>query len=247
VKAVHKEKAEPSARSTAGRHAALTRALNDVVLDFSGFDDPKTTLQEALDHLAKRSPDKVSFLIDQRAFKAESAKGPELFIIQDGPIPPMRTTLAVILKQILANLPVQAVYRFRHGCVEITTVAAVRAELGLPEGRPLLPLVWETFHDTPLPEAFRRLADASDFNVVVDGRAADKVKEARVSAELSNVPVDTAVRLLADMNGLAPVRLDNVFYVTTPENAARLRAERHRAAAKPAAPPGPKPSGKAGK
>jgi hypothetical protein len=75
-----------------------------------------------------------------------------------------------------------------------------------------------------LDEALQDLATRTGFSIVVDVRTADK-KQTQVTANLANVPLDTAVLLLADMADLKPVLLDNVFYVTTPENAAKLRAE----------------------
>ncbi len=39
------------------------------------------------------------------------------------------------------------------------------------------------------------------------------------------MPLDTAVRILADMADLQPVIMDNVIYVTTRENAVRLEAD----------------------
>lgn len=116
-------------------------------------------------------------------------------------------------------------YIIRNDRIEITTQAAVRAELGIPANRPMLPLVWDTLENIPISEALRHLADQSGYNVVSDPRVADKIKTP-VTAELNNVPVDTAVRLLANMVGLVVVRLENVFYVTTAENAKHLREER---------------------
>lgn len=72
-----------------------------------------------------------------------------------------------------------------------------------------------------------RLAEMSDYNVVGDPRAKDKL-QTEITAQLNNVPIDSAVRLLANMAGLTVVRLDNVFYVTTEENAKHLREERAR-------------------
>jgi hypothetical protein len=43
--------------------------------------------------------------------------------------------------------------------------------------------------------------------------------------KLANVPVDTAVRILADAANLSVVQMDNTFYLTTSENATRLRKE----------------------
>jgi hypothetical protein len=43
---------------------------------------------------------------------------------------------------------------------------------------------------------------------------------------LKNVPLGTAVQLLADLAELKAVQLDNAWYVTTPENAARLTGKK---------------------
>jgi hypothetical protein len=138
-----------------------------------------------------------------------------------------KTSLASVLRLILAQIPSEsgAVYVLRPYSVgltvEITTAAAVRQELGIPENRPLLPLVWDALENMPISEALERVADFSGFSVVIDPRVADMTK-AKADALLNNVPTDTAVRLLADMAGLGVVRLDNVFYVTSRENARAL-------------------------
>jgi hypothetical protein len=140
----------------------------------------------------------------------------------------MKSSLGTVLKKVLSRIPVPsgATYLIRKDTIEITTVAAVRAELGLPDNRDLLPLVWETFENKPLPAALAKLGEASGFNVVVDGRVVEQVRKVEVTTRFANVPVDTAVQVLADMAGMASVRLDNVLYVTTAENAARLAKER---------------------
>jgi hypothetical protein len=56
---------------------------------------------------------------------------------------------------------------------------------------------------------------------VIDARAREKATT-RVTATLNNVPVDTAVLILADMADLRMIVLDNVLYVTTKENAEQL-------------------------
>src|SRR6185437_4373035 len=76
---------------------------------------------------------------------------------------------------------------------------------------------------SPLEDAVKELAEQAEFNVVFDNRAADKAKTT-VSAVFRNTPLDTALRLLADMADLRAVHLDNVLYVTTKENAAALEA-----------------------
>jgi hypothetical protein len=58
---------------------------------------------------------------------------------------------------------------------------------------------------------------------VIDPRVGKEKASIPITAWLPNVPLETAVHLLADMGGLSVVRMDNVFYVTTPENAAKWK------------------------
>ncbi len=87
-----------------------------------------------------------------------------------------------------------------------------------PFADPLLPL---DFHDVPPAHALDELTDSS-FSIVLDRRVADKAG-VEVSARLANVPLDLAVDVLADTAGLKAVRMKNLLYVTSPENAAKLR------------------------
>ena len=70
-----------------------------------------------------------------------------------------------------------------------------------------------------------RLADASGISVVLDARVVEKAGKTPVTATLNNIPLDTAVRLLADMADLKAVAIDNVLYVTAKANAEALQAE----------------------
>jgi type II secretory pathway component HofQ len=97
--------------------------------------------------------------------------------------------------------------------------------LGPDDFRP--PLVIASFKKVPLEEALEKLARTHDVNIVLDVRAGEAAR-APVSADLTNVPLDTAVWLLADMAGLKSLRRENVVYVTTPANAAALQRERER-------------------
>jgi RNA polymerase sigma factor (sigma-70 family) len=221
----------------------LRKALTEPI-NFSGFDDPETTLDDVLQFMAGRY--NLTFEVNEKAFQQEGLD----FYGQTNkigrPLPKMtQTTTAALLQKILARVAVSggAAYLLRpSGAIEVTTTAAVRRELGIPERRPLLPLIWDDFENTPLNQAFERVAEASGFNVVIDPRVGDKTKT-NITAQLNNVPTDTAVRLLADMAGLGVVQMDNVFYVTTRENAATLQAEQEQQnAAKPVAKPVEKPS-----
>ena len=56
----------------------------------------------------------------------------------------------------------------------------------------------------------------------MDARA-EKEAQGAVSLQLQDVPLETAVRLLAEMAGLKPVRVGNTLFVTRKELAAEMR------------------------
>lgn len=73
-----------------------------------------------------------------------------------------------------------------------------------------------------LASALKNLARDTGANVLLDPRIA-KEGQTAVTLHLDDVPLETAVRLLAEMAGLKPVRLGNVLFVTGKANAADLR------------------------
>ncbi len=88
-----------------------------------------------------------------------------------------------------------------------------------------LPRKQVAFDKKPLQDALKELTDGTGYGLVIDAaRLGDKVKTP-VSLEIKDAPVDTAVRLLADLAGLRAVVMDNVVYLTTPENAKELQAD----------------------
>ena len=65
-------------------------------------------------------------------------------------------------------------------------------------------------------------------NIVLDSRHTAEKGQSAVSAIFNNVPLDTAVRLLADQSDLQAVLLDDVLVVTTKEQARSMQAEYER-------------------
>jgi hypothetical protein len=60
--------------------------------------------------------------------------------------------------------------------------------------------------------------------LLVDPRVS-KEAQSPVTLQLDDVPLETAVRLMAEVSGLKAVRMGNVLFVTNKANAAELRAE----------------------
>jgi hypothetical protein len=195
--------------------------------DFSGFDDPKTTLEEALAALTKLYG--VTFEINEAAFRAAMINDVLQTPVAERPVPKMANArLSAVLRKVLGVVAQKtgapATWLVRRDGIEVLPEGAVRAEVWGNYQGPFLPLVNADFEKRPLNEALQELASQAGMSVVIDVRVGDKAA-APVTARLLNTPLDTAVRLLADMAGLRPFQLDNMLYVTTPENAERLEKQ----------------------
>ncbi len=206
------------------RRWALAEMLRKSI-EFQGFDDVKTPLQEALDRVERRYD--TPFRVNERAFRDDGVMDVmRTEIASPIPIPPMpaasyQTVLQVVLDRIPA--PSGATFLIRDDCIEITTNAAARAEIwGKDFKGPFQPLVHVRARSQPVSEVLASLADRTPLNVVIDPRTKEAAAT-EVTVRLLNTPADTALDLLADMAGLKVVQLRNVYYVTTSEHAAELR------------------------
>jgi len=72
--------------------------------------------------------------------------------------------------------------------------------------------------------ALKQLAKDTSTNLILDARA-EKEADAKVTLQLEDVPLETAVRLLSEMANLKPVRVGNVLFVTKKEIANEMRAD----------------------
>jgi hypothetical protein len=200
------------------RFAELAGKLAKPVKLEAGFIN--TPLKDALEFLSEQY--QLPMLVDTEAFKAEG--------IQEVEAAPLRlqkmvgVRLSAVLQLSLAQ--VNGAYLVRPDYVEVTTAQRAAAEaLGTnqPPDRLTVPLVQARFDKRPLQEALRELAASTGGTVILDTHRANEKVKVPITATLRNVPLDTAVRLLADLAGLKLVRLESVLYVTTKENALDLK------------------------
>src|SRR5262249_6167860 len=120
---LRKEKYESSGLggSMPRRGLELRDKLSETV-KFPGFEDPRTTLAEALEFLATRYG--LAFDVNEKAFKYEGVN--EVLttpITQPTPIPRMETSLGTVLKRVLNRITTQsgATYIIRRDVIELTT------------------------------------------------------------------------------------------------------------------------------
>lgn len=220
--------AAPLRAGESERDRELRLRLSDTI-NYLGLDDARATLSDALEQLSKAYS--LTFDINEEAFKEAGLKGEvgRTEVAQPTCIPPMHTTIDTVLRKILKRVPHSATYLIRGNLIEITTTEAIRKEFFAERPTkpgPLPPLVSGTFDKVQLEAALKELNHFG--NIVIDARAYSDAPLVQVSADLANVPLDTAVRMLADMCGLAVVPLDNALYVTSKDNARGLLNEREK-------------------
>jgi RNA polymerase sigma factor (sigma-70 family) len=213
----------PNAKKGSRRRQLLERLTNTV--DFHGLDDPRTTLQDGLDFLAQTYD--LAFQADEAAF-AEDLQNRSVLNepIAQTPLPPMnKFSVDTVLRKMLSRIPAKSgvTYIVRRDFIEITTGAKAKRE-AFRDWSVDSPLVNAEFAKRPLSEAVEELIANSGVNLIIDTKLEEKAKTA-VTATLSNVPLDSAIRVLADMADLQPAFLDNVIYLTTKEKAERLQKE----------------------
>jgi len=71
----------------------------------------------------------------------------------------------------------------------------------------------------------QQLAAETGANVVLDPRQKKLAAEAQSDLELTDVPLETAVRLAAEVAGMKAVRMGNVLFVTSEARGEKLRAD----------------------
>jgi type II secretory pathway component GspD/PulD (secretin) len=76
-----------------------------------------------------------------------------------------------------------------------------------------------------LAAALKTLSRDTATNLLLDTRVPEKDATTEVSLQMEDVPLETAVRLLAEVVGLKPVQVGNVYLVTTKAIAGQMRAD----------------------
>jgi hypothetical protein len=74
-------------------------------------------------------------------------------------------------------------------------------------------------------EIFAKLRAKTGANIVIDPRQKQKIAEATCELDLTDVTLETAVRLVAEVAGYRAIRMGNILYVTTNERAKELRPD----------------------
>jgi hypothetical protein len=188
-----------------------------------GF-DVGTPLRDVSEYLSALKD--LTILVNEKAF-AEDLHVKDVGRQTVSLSPATTVSFGKVFQMVLSQ--VGGTYLVRFPCIEITTpMRAWPEEWSESRGfdRHRIPTVGAVFSIRSLEDALRELSETSGINVVLDSRLKRDHAQKAVTAQFTNAPIDTAVRLVADMANLSVVAMDNVLYVTSKANAAALQAER---------------------
>jgi hypothetical protein len=189
--------------------------------------DANTQLKDALEFVSEQFD--VQIIVNPTAFREVGVNEIESQPVRMPRI--LNVRLSALLRLVLGQ--VNATYVVLPEYVEIIPMPAAG-----PGEAPAFPPVYAVFEKRPLEQALRELSELTDVTILLDTSRANELAQAPMSAAIKKIPVDAAVRLLADMAGLKMVQADKVLYVTTRENADGLQKELRREKPKTPPPPG---------
>jgi hypothetical protein len=190
---------------------------------------PSCTLNDALEFLSEQYA--ITIIVDSNAFASIGVMKVEEQPVQLPKMSgvPLSTVLRLLVGQIKGDTYVGA-FHIRNDYIEITTTYhQFMSPMSMAEsGRPHVPMVTVEGRGQNLEEALAQLADSTSINVLLDARVRDRARRVTVTTSLREVPMDTALRMLADMADLGVAITDNLFYVTDVDNARVLQSTHER-------------------
>lgn len=151
-------------------------------------------------------------------------------------------TVGDVLAEAIAQLDGKLTYRIRGGQVLIgpafippaTPGSGAVGQLAEPQVPPqqlkeqiLGEPVSVALDDQSFTKALQQLRKQTGANIVMDARCREKGDQV-VSGSFHDVRLLTVLQVLSDMCDLRPVAMNNVYYITTPENAMKLQMDINR-------------------
>jgi RNA polymerase sigma factor (sigma-70 family) len=211
--------ATPNPRPPLKTAALIAKLAEPLTIEHSIADAP---LKDVLEFLQEKQG--VRFIVDDSAFEQIGKKAVREEKINLQKI--RNVSLDTVLRYVLAQ--VSGAVMVRNNYLEITTrdqsILESRNNVFMSHPHDVQPLVNVDCVAQPLTEVLANLARQSGRNIVLDTRVKDR-DQLQVSVTLLNTPLNTAVRVIAELMRLKTVPMDNVILVTTPDHAAELLDE----------------------
>jgi len=207
-------KAEEKPEAPPSRSAEIRKLLGQPTDKVKQGIDPGQTLKDVLEFLGRSHG--LTFRVDVERFKQQGADNVEDKQLPRGLPATREISLGMVLQDLLNQIePVQASYLVRREHITIVPMSYLQA--GLP-----LEMIHVDFTKRALGEALWEVADLTGASIVLDAKRAGEKANTTITASFRQTPLVTAVALLANMAELQAVRVANLYYITSPENAAKL-------------------------
>jgi type II secretory pathway component GspD/PulD (secretin) len=182
---------------------SINKALDKTItVDFAN-----QPLQEAITKLAEQT--KLNFIIDRGTIQQMGIAPEQAVVTGKLENVKLRSGLRRILSQ------------YNLGYAIVGDMVLISTE-DMAIHRQMRQRINLSLNKVPFQDALKELARETATNLVLDARVTKEAMTA-VTLSLEDVPLEVAVRLMANQAGLRPVRTGNVLYVTTKANAAELR------------------------
>ncbi len=156
----------------------------------------------------------INFVLDSLTIQQQLGFQPE-----NPPVPVNLKLSGVKVRSVLRTIVAQ--YGLAYAVIGDTVVITTE---DMAMMRQMRQRVNVDFNKVEFTTALKQLSKETAVNLVLDGRH-EKEASAKVSLQLEDVPLETAVRLLSEMAGLKAIRLNNTMFVTTKDVAAELRQD----------------------
>jgi type II secretory pathway component GspD/PulD (secretin) len=206
---------EPEAKPPSA--VAKVRKALDEPMTLEVTDQP---LSAALNKI--RDHTKVNFVVDR-------------FTIQQTGIDPEQTPITVHLKDVKARSCLRAMltpYNLGYAIIGDTVLISTD---DMVMHRQVHQRVNVDLDNVDFADALKQVARDTATSILLDPRVAKDV-DGKVTLQLEDVPLETAVRLMAETAGLKPVRVGNVLFVTSKSRAVEMRNDAAANAIEPSPP-----------
>jgi type II secretory pathway component GspD/PulD (secretin) len=196
--------AAPDAKETPASPAEKIKKQLDQTTTLEIADQP---LSLALNQIREQT--KINFVIDR-------------FTIQQMGMDPEQMPVSAKLKDVKVRSALRSVlspYNLGYAIIGDTVLISTDDMVMLRQMRQRVSV---DLDKVDLAAALKKLSKETATNLMLDARVGKEAK-AEVSLQLEDVPLETAVRLVAEMGGLKPVKVGNVLFVTTKALATDMR------------------------
>jgi type II secretory pathway component GspD/PulD (secretin) len=216
----------PAVLALAWAAAPALAAPGTPATDTKKSDSPADKLRKALDQTTDVTIENqgLETAINQLADQAKINVVIDRWTIQNMGIDPNGATVTVKLQNVKIRTALrQMLNQYNLSYVPIGDSIVVTTE-DMAVHRQMKQRVSVEVDKEQLGNALKKLARETGTNIILDSKAA-KEAETAISLDLDDVPLETAVRLMAEMAGLKPARVGNVLLVTTKAVANELKNE----------------------